>query len=207
VAVTLAPAITAAVTIPAVSFALAPPPARGRGDDFGAFGWRHEIAHQVTPAGHGRGELLISDALLTYLAHGQDGQLTFHYRLLELDRATVPTDTLAGKLSRYGGLYRHTPTGRGQPSGRPGWQARYPVFPDIICVLAGQSRAALQRRAQTVLALCQADPQLQSTPQVRVSLALLEDVQAHGPYAPIWRRPDDPAQTLDWLGRPSGDAR
>jgi hypothetical protein len=180
--------------------------ARERGDDFGPLGWRHEIAHQAPSAGRASGELLIADALLTYLALGPDHELTFHYRLLELDRATVPTDTLASKLARYADLYRHAPAGRGEASGKPAWQARYPIFPDIICVLAGQHRAALMRRARTVLALCQADPQLQSTPQVRVSLALLEDLQAKGPFAPIWRQPKDPGQALDWLGiRPSGD--
>ncbi len=174
--------------------------ARERGDDFGPLAWRHEIAHQAPAAGHARGELLISDALLTYLALGPGHELTFHYRLLELDRATVPTDTLASKLARYADLYRHAPANRGQPTGKPAWKARYPIFPDIICILAGQPRATLARRAQTVLALCQADPRLQSTPEVRVSLALLEDLQAKGPYAPIWRQPTNPAQALDWLG-------
>ncbi len=174
--------------------------ARERGDDFGALGWRHEIAHHAPAAGHSRGELLIADALLTYLARGPEGQLTFHYRLLELDRATVPADTLAAKLARYADLY-HAPTNRGQPSSESAWQTRYPIFPDVICVLTAQPRPALQRRAQTVLALCRADPQLQCTPEVRVSLTLLEDLQTHGPYAPIWRRPENPTQTFDWLGR------
>jgi hypothetical protein len=180
--------------------------ARERGDDFGPFAWRHEIAHHAPSVGHGRSELLIADALLTYLALGLGPELTFHYRLLELDRATVPTDTLAGKLARYADLYRHKPTIPGAPSSEAGWRARYPVFPDIICVLAGQPRASLQRRAQTVLALCREDPRLQRTPEVRVSLALLEDLQARGPFAPIWHRPDNPARTLDWLGnQPSGN--
>jgi hypothetical protein len=181
--------------------------ARERGDDFGALGWRHEIAHQAPTVGHGRGELLISDALLTYLALGPDHELTFHYRLLELDRATVPTDTLAAKLARYADLYRHAPTNRGQPSGKPAWQARYPIFPDIICVLTGQPRTALTRRAQTVLALCHDDPQLQSTLEVRVSLALLEDLQRDGPFAPIWHQPRNPAQALDWLGHLPASSR
>lgn len=181
--------------------------ARERGDDFGPLGWRHEIAHPAPAAGHTRGELLIADALLTYLALGPARELTFHYRLLELDRATVPTDTLASKLARYTDLYRHAPAGRGQASG-PAWQARYPIFPDIICVLAGQPRAALTRRAQTVLALCREDPRLRSTPEVRVSLALLEDLQAKGPFAAIWHQPKDPGQALDWLGDqpPGGSA-
>ena len=177
--------------------------ARERGDDFGPLSWRHEIAHQAPATGHTHRELLISDALLTYLTHGPNGQLTFHYRLLELDRATVPTDTLTAKLARYANLYHHhhTPTNRGQPSSKPAWQARYPIFPDIICVLTGQPRAALQRRIQTVLALCREDSRLRATPEVRVSLALLEDLQAHGPYAPIWHQPKNPTQALDWLGQ------
>jgi hypothetical protein len=173
--------------------------AREHGDDFGPFGWRHEIAHHAPTAGRNRGELLIADALITYLVLGPARELTFHYRLLELDRATVPTDTLAAKLARYADLYRHARAGRGQATG-PVWQAQYPIFPEIICVLAGQPRAALTRRAQTVLALCREDPQLKSTPEVRVSLALLEDLQAKGPFAAIWHQPKDPGQALDWLG-------
>jgi hypothetical protein len=188
---------TLAVNHTAIAFMRA---ARQHGDDFGPFAWRHEIAHHVPSNGHTRGEQLISDALLTYLAHHPDSQLTFHYRLLELDRATVPTDTLAVKLARYADLYHHTRTNRGQLTSKPSWQARYPVFPDIICVLARAPRAALQRRLQTVLALCQADPKLQATPEVRISLALLEDLQTHGPHAPIWRRPENPTRALDWFG-------
>ena len=54
--------------------------ARERGDEFGTLAWRHEIAH---PTGPRRGELLIADALFTYLRYGPDGELIFHYRLLE----------------------------------------------------------------------------------------------------------------------------
>jgi hypothetical protein len=102
--------------------------------------------------------------------------------------------------ARYATLYRHATTNRSQPSGTPIWQAHYPIFPDIICVLAGRPRAALKRRAQTVLALCREDHRLKSTPEVRTSLALLEDLQADGPFAPIWRGPGDPARRMDWLG-------
>jgi hypothetical protein len=67
--------------------------ARERGDDFGALAWQHEIAH---PVGARRGNLLIADALLSYLRYGEDGELIFETRLLELDRGTLPTDALAG---------------------------------------------------------------------------------------------------------------
>lgn len=171
--------------------------ARERGDEFGTLAWRHEIAHPIGPR---RGELLIADALLTYLQYGPDGELIFHYRLLELDRATLPTDTLAGKLSRYARLYRHTPTGQKTPA----WQARYPVFPGVICVLAGQPQRVLDRRARTVLALCREDPELARTPQVEISICLLRELATQGPFAAIWQRPSD-ERHLDWLGRPARD--
>lgn len=170
--------------------------ARQRGDDFGPFAWRHEIAHHAPTPGHPRNELLISDALLTYQASGPDGRLTYHYRLLELDRATTPTNTLAAKLTRYTHLHNHT-----TPNGQPAWQTRYPIFPGILAILTGQPRPTLQRRAQTVLTLCQNDSQLIRTPQVRISLALLEDLTAHGPYGRIWHQPQDPTRPLDWLGK------
>lgn len=188
---------TLAVNDTAIAFMHA---ARKRGDEFSALSWRHEIAHQAPTPGHTRGELLISDALLTYLAHEPDGQITFHYRLLELDRATVPTDTLATKLARYANLHRHTPANRGQSSREPAWRSRYPVFPDIACILTGAPRQALQRRAQTVLALCHADARLQATPQVHISLSLLDDVQTRGPDAPVWYQPENPTRAVDWLG-------
>jgi hypothetical protein len=171
--------------------------ARERGDEFGTLAWRHEIAHPISAR---RGELLIADALFTYLRYGSDGALIFHYRLLELDRATLPTDMLAGKLARYARLYRYTPTSQKAP----GWQARYPVFPGVICVLAGRPQPVLDRRAQTVLALCREDPELARTPQIEISICLLCELATHGPFAAIWQRPGD-ERRLDWLGHPARD--
>lgn len=170
--------------------------AQERGDDFGPLAWRHEIAH---PVGRGRGELLIADALLSYLRFGGEDELIFETRLLELDRGTLPSDALALKLARYATLYRYTATGKSTPA----WKGRYPVFPGVICVLAGKQRPALERRAEVVLALCRADRGLSRTPQVEVSLALLSDLRDHGPFARIWQRPDEP-ERLDWLGRTRG---
>ncbi|MGH2854176.1 MAG: replication-relaxation family protein [Solirubrobacteraceae bacterium] len=166
--------------------------ARARGDDFGPLAWQHEIAH---PIGARRGQLLIADALLSYLRFGEEGELIFESRLLELDRGTLPTDTLAAKLARYARLYHYTSTGQGSPA----WRSRYPVFPGVICVLAGLPQSALERRAQVVLALCRADHLLNSTPEVEVSLALLAELRSQGPFAAIWQRPDMP-DSMDWLG-------
>jgi hypothetical protein len=188
---------TLAVNEAGIAFLIA---ARARRDECGPLGWQHEIVH---PVGRKRGELLIADALLSYLQHRLDGELAFHYRLLELDRATVPSDTLATKLARYTRLYRYTPESQREPL----WRRRYPVFPGIICVLAGQPRSVLERRARTVLALCHEDAELRRTPQVEISLCLLDDLDAHGPFAAIWQRPDQPDQHLDWLGSPAADNR
>jgi hypothetical protein len=166
--------------------------ARERGDDFGPLAWRHEIAH---PIGRRRGELLIADALLSYMRFGDEGELIFETRLLELDRGTLPSDALALKLARYAALYSYTAAGKSTPA----WQARYPVFPGVLCVLAGKPRPALERRGEVVLALCREDRELSRTPEVEVSLGLLSDLRHHGPFSGIWQRPDRSGH-LDWLG-------
>ena len=119
---------------------------------------------------------------------------------LKASCATLPTDTLAVKLARYARLYRYTPTGQKTPA----WEARYPVFPGVICVLAGKSQPVLDRRAQTVLALCREDPELARTPYVEISICLLCELATRGPFAAIWQRPCD-ERRLDWLGRPARD--
>jgi hypothetical protein len=169
--------------------------ARKRGDDFGALSWRHEIPHPLR-AGRRRHQL-ISDALITYLLAGTDG-LSLEYRLLELDRATLSVDRLAAKLARYAELHRTT-----GDDGEPGWRRWYPTFPVVLVALAGDERAALERRRRTTLALCRSDPQLNRTPDVAISLCLLEDLQAQGPFAAILLDPTDPDQPVDWLGQPA----
>jgi Replication-relaxation len=187
---------TLAVNDVALAFVTA---ARQRGDECGPLAWRHEVAHATAPAAGGRrAELVIADALLTYLQHTGPSQLAVHYRFLELDRATQPTEALAAKLARYADLHSHTPTGSGQPA----WCDHYPVFPEVLCVLAGAPRPALERRAGTVLALCAASPTLRAAPRVVVSLCLLEDLTAGGPWAAIFRRPQRPDRRVDWLGAP-----
>jgi hypothetical protein len=170
--------------------------ARERGDEFGPLAWRHEIAHPIAaPSAGRRAELVIADAVLTYLQHLQDGGLAFHYRFLELDRATQPTAALAAKLGRYARLHTYTTNKHKEPL----WHQTYPVFPEVLVVLAGAPPAALRRRAETVLALCQADPMLQRSTEVAISIVLLDDLLEHGPWAPIFQclHVDRPA---DWTG-------
>jgi hypothetical protein len=172
--------------------------ARGRGDECGPLAWRHEVAHPTSsPAPGQRRALVIADALLTYLEHRDQGELAFHYRFLELDRATQPTNLLAAKLARYTDLQTYTAKG----ARRPAWQEHYPVFPEVLCVLTGAPRPALERRARTVLALYAAHPGVD--PHVVVSICLLDDLTRRGPWAPVFQRPQDPDRRVDWLGVPA----
>jgi hypothetical protein len=145
-----------------------------RGDEFGPMAWRHEIAHPIGTSAGRRTELVIADAVLTYMQHSGDGAMRFHYRFLELDRATQPTAALAAKLSRYARLATYTTKNDKEPS----WHQNYPVFPEVLVVLTNAPADALQRRAQTVLALCQTDALLQRTPQVAISIVALDDLLA-----------------------------
>lgn len=185
---------TLAVNDTAICFLQA---ARERGDEFGALSWRHEIAHPLTRGRGRRRRVLIADALLSYLLIGER-EVAVEQRLLELDRATLPVDRLAAGLARYAQLY-HAPG----DAGAPAWRAWYPAFPPVIGVLAGGSRSVLERRRDTTIALCQTDPELARTPEVAISLCLLDDLQRHGPFAAIFLDTQDPERPGDWLGTPA----
>jgi hypothetical protein len=176
--------------------------ARERGHECGPLAWRHEIAHPLGPSpGRRQPEQVIADALLTYQLAERDDTLSFHYRLLELDRGTMPAADLAAKLTRYARLYHHAlpPEDAGDEAVQL-WTRFYPVFPTVLIVLAHQPRPTLERRRQTVLALARQDPELRDCPEVAVSICLLDDLTEHGPFAPIFRTNSDPATPTSWLG-------
>jgi len=185
---------TLAVNDAAIAFVRA---ARTRGDEFGPFSWRHEVAH---PLGRGRGRprgQLVADALLTYLlVRGEE--LSLAYRLLELDRATLSVDRLARKLVRYAELYLAR-----DRSGTPLWRTWYPAFPAVLVVLCGGSRTVLERRRDTTITLCQADLRLERASELRIAIGLLEDHQADGPFAPIYLDVRAPERPVNWLGEPT----
>ena len=196
---------TLAVNDAGIAFVAA---ARRRGDECGALSWRHEVAHPIgRPAGRGRGELLIADALLTYIRVDEAGEATLHYRFLELDRATIPADALARKLTRYARLHRYASAARkGQPA-EPDWRAHYPSFPAVHVLLAGGSRAALERRLARVASLAGDDPELAEAPAVSISFALLAELVEHGPFASIFVELSDPERPVSWLGPERASAR
>jgi hypothetical protein len=78
--------------------------------------------------------------------------------------------------------------------------ALYPFFPPVHCVLTGGRRATLERRRSTVLALLRSDPRFSRTPEVGISICLLDDLQRKGPSAPIFFDARDPSRAVDWLG-------
>ena len=173
--------------------------ARARGDDCGPANWRHEIAHPLAPPpGRRTGEQLITDALLTYQLNDPAGP-SFHYRFIELDRATVPVDHLADKLAKYAQLHNHAAPADPDEPPRPLWTHSYAVFPGVIVVLTGQPRDRLARRRDALLGLCRADPLLAATPEAEPAICLLDDLAYHGPFAPIFHTPTDPETPIGWL--------
>lgn len=175
--------------------------ARERGDEFGPFAWRHEVSHLISRGRGRRRRRLVADATFTYLRVEEDG-VAIEQRFLELDRATLTVDRLAAELSRYAELYRLAGS-----DGEPLWRSHYPFFPPVLCVLTGGHRAALERRRSTVLALLGSDPRLPRTPEVAISICLLEDLQSKGPVGPIFLDARDPGRAVDWLGGEGRTAR
>ncbi len=176
--------------------------AREREDDeCGPFDWFHEIAHSLgPPPGRRVPEQLISDAVLTYqLGEGGAGASVV-YRFVELDRANRSAAELARRIGRYARLFRREVERDSSGSKVALWESLYPVFPGLLVVLAGRPRGRLIERRATVLALCQADPELAAAPEVEVSVCLLVDLVADGPFAAICRTPAEPGSDVDWLG-------
>lgn len=162
-------------------------------DECGPLAWRHEIVHPIGPR---RGQVLIADSLLRYLHVPAPGTVRLQYRFVELDRATVPVDTLADKIGLYAGLAHHTATGDTEPL----WRRHYPTLPAVLVVLTGNHRAALRRRLDNAAALCRSNPALAQAPEVSASLCLLDDLTEHGPFADIFTPTTPTRDPGNWLG-------
>jgi hypothetical protein len=176
--------------------------ARVHDHECGPFAWRHEVAHPLgPPPGRRRPEQLISDAVLSYELTEPGGATSFHYRFVELDRATIPVADLVAKLARYARLYHYVdPADRRDGDGAPLWTRLYPVFPLVLLVFAGDVPRRLERRRRTVLALCGQEPELTTTPEVEVSACLLADLIERGPFDASFRTLAEPDTPVDWLG-------
>lgn len=186
---------TLAVNEAAICFLAA---AAERGDDFGPLAWRHEVFHPISRGRGRRRRSLVADAAFTYLRDVGEG-IAIEQRFLEVDRATLSVDRLAAELARYAEMFR----AKEAKATEPLWRGSYPVFPKVHCVLTGAPRRALSRRRSTACVLLASDPLLSRTPEVAISICLLEDLRHEGPYAPVFRDVRDPGRLVDWLGNPT----
>lgn len=159
--------------------------------------WRHEVAHRTSDQ-PGRGELLVADALLHYAMHTR-GRTTLVYRFVELDRATMTVQQLGDKLRRYVRYATYRP--RQPDDAGLAWRRRYPGLPGVVVVLDGKPRHLLERRLAMLAAVARVDPVLRDADAPTISLALLEDLQRHGPFAGVLRRLQAPDQPIDLLGQ------
>lgn len=174
--------------------------ARERDEEFGPLAWRHEVAHSLN-RGRGRaGRRLIADAVFTYVRN-EERNWVIEQRFLEVDRATLSLERLVAELARYGQLYRARVKGREEPL----WRYSYPVFPPVICALAGAPRRVLARRRTMALVLLARHPWISDTAEVPISFCFLDDLRDRGPLAPIFREVGQPDQGVDWLGKPKED--
>jgi hypothetical protein len=178
--------------------------ARQREDESGPLSWRHEIAHPISPARPKRpAELLVADALLTYIQADGEQSIVLHQRFIELDRGTLPAEQLAAKFTRYARLREHRPaTTRGEAPARPLWSAYYRSFPSVLVVLADQTHAGARRRIQRTIALHNTDPERERHGTVPTLFVTLADLAAHGPFAPVFIDLQSPGRYVDWLGQP-----
>lgn len=189
---------TLAVNDVGIAFMIA---ARERDDECNSDSWRHEIAHPISPGTARRpGQLVVADALLTYLQIGEDGSLTMHQRFVEVDRGTArPADQLAAKIARYTRLRGYTPST--EQDAEPLWRNYYRAWPHVLIVLAEQSPTRVERRIARVLALYDSDPAKGTRRAIPFSFVGLADLTEQGPFAPIFTSPASP-EPMDWLGQP-----
>ncbi|HEY4897746.1 MAG TPA: replication-relaxation family protein, partial [Solirubrobacteraceae bacterium] len=181
--------------------------ARQREDECGPLSWRHEIAHPISPARPRRpGELLVADALLTYIQADGEQSIVLHQRFIELDRGTLPAEQLAAKFTRYARLREYRPATKqaGAPA-RPLWTAYYRSFPSVLVVLADQTDAGARRRIQRTIALHNTDPERERHGSVPTLFVTLADLAAHGPFAPVFIDLQNPGRYVDWLGPPQAE--
>jgi len=170
--------------------------ARERGDEFGPLSWRHEVYHPLSRARRGPRGRLVADAVFAYVLAGEGRDISIAPRFIELDRATLGIDRLAAELARYGDLRRAKGEG-----GEPIWRPLYPVFPPVHCILTGAPRQALERRRVAAIGLLRSHPRLCRGTDVSISFALLDDLTAAGPFAPVFRDLREPGTNVDWLGQ------
>ncbi|MDW8478489.1 replication-relaxation family protein [Streptomyces scabiei] len=158
--------------------------ARRLGHEHGPWDWTPEVAHPI-----GEGERLVADAVMHYTV--VDGQHRRKLRaFVEVDRSTMSSERLAVKLIEYARLFQYEaqPVGRRRPaSAGPAWLRWYPVFPRLLFVLTGASRARLGDRISDLQAMVAQHPLVAALArEVQLGAVVLEDIEEHGPSGSVW---------------------
>ncbi|MFI6662283.1 replication-relaxation family protein [Streptomyces sp. NPDC050523] len=162
--------------------------ARRRGDEHGPWDWTPEVSHAI-----GDGERVTADAVLHYTAITGDERRKLR-AFIEVDRATMSSERLAVKLIDYARLwtYQPQPVGRPRPHQNtpapgPTWLRWYPIFPRILFILTAATRHVLDGRISDLKAMTAQHPHVATMArQVPLGAAVLEDLEAQSPTAPVW---------------------
>ncbi|MFC8350737.1 replication-relaxation family protein [Streptomyces sp. NPDC057280] len=158
--------------------------ARRLGHEHGPWDWTPEVAHSI-----GEGERLVADAVLHYTHIDSEHRRKLR-GFVEVDRTTMSSERLAVKLIEYARLFQYEAqsVGRRRPvSTGPTWLRWYPVFPRVLFVLTGASRARLEDRISDLQAMAAQHPLVAALArEVPLGAAVLEDIEKHGPTAPVW---------------------
>ncbi|MFE1840720.1 replication-relaxation family protein [Streptomyces sviceus] len=156
--------------------------ARRLGHEHGPWDWTPEVSHPI-----GEGERLVADAVMHYTVVGD------HRRKLrafvEVDRSTMSSERLAVKLIEYARLFQYEaqPVGRRRPVSTSAWLRWYPVFPRVLFVLTGASRARLSDRISDLQAMVTQHPLVAALArEVQLGAAVLEDIEELGPSGAVW---------------------
>ncbi|MFI9835140.1 replication-relaxation family protein [Streptomyces sp. NPDC051913] len=158
--------------------------ARRLGHEHGPWDWTPEVAHPI-----GDGQRLVADAVLHY-THVDSQHRRKLRAFVEVDRTTMSSERLAVKLIDSARLFHHEtqPIGRHRPASTgPAWLRWYPVFPRVLFVVTGATRARLQDRISDLQAMTAQHPLVAALArEVPLGAAVLEDIEKHGPSAPVW---------------------
>lgn len=169
--------------------------ARRLGHECGPLDWSPETAHYYRDDSRPGEDLsLIPDAVLNYVhTDTKAKQRTLLTFFVEVDRTQMTIARLAQKLHAYAAYEQFTPqlaASRGARTARrttstPAWRSRYAVFPRLLLVLTGASKARLARRVADLRSLAASDPMLATT-AVRAGVTTLDQLREQGPFAPIF---------------------
>lgn len=190
---------TLAVTRTALAFI---EDARRRGDEVTASDWTPEVVHPIRDGAGDGDRALIADALLRYTRVAPERAMLRAF--VEVDRATESSERLASKVIAYARFHNHVPVAGRRTAvdvaGLHSWQRTYPVFPRILFVLTGVGRQGLLHRVADLRAMvCEHPLTDQLAAEVPLGAAVLEELEEHGPSAPVWWPLGNESNRCSWM--------